>query len=61
MSLLEKAFHSLLLGALFTIINWLVIDKFIIELTFTKYIFIEIVLVISIKFYKFTKLKLGLN
>ncbi len=61
MTLREKFIHGLFLGVLFSIINWLIIDKFIINLSIYKYVFIEIVLVLSIKLYTFTKLKLRLN
>jgi len=61
MSIREKVVHSLLIGILFSFINWLVINKFISSMSFWKYIFIEIILVISIKLFTFTKLKLGLN
>jgi hypothetical protein len=61
MTIREKFFHSFIIGILFSIINWLIIDNFIIKLSIFKYILIEFLLVISIKFYKFTKLKLNLN
>jgi hypothetical protein len=61
MTIKEKFFHSFIIGILFSIINWLIIDNFIIKLSIFKYILIEFLLVISIKFYKFTKLKLNLN
>ena len=61
MTLKEKFFHSFFLGVLFSILNWLIIDKLIINLSITKYIFIELTLVISIKLFKFTKAKLNLN
>jgi len=61
MTIREKVIHSLLLGCLFTFTNWFLVNKFIIEISFWKYIFIEIILVISLKLYTFTKLKLRLN
>jgi hypothetical protein len=61
MSIREKIMHSLILGCLFTFINWILVDRFIINLSFWKYVFIEIILVISLKLYTFVKLKLGLN
>lgn len=61
MTLGQKFFHSFIIGVLFSLLNWLIIDKFIINLSIYTYIFIEIVLVISIKLYKFTKQKLNLN
>ena len=61
MTVLEKFFHSFVLGCLFSLLNWFLIDKFIIDISIYKYIFIEIILVVSVKFFKFTKLKLNLN
>jgi hypothetical protein len=61
MTIREKIVHSLLISILFSTLNWLIIDNFILNLSVTKYIFIEIVLIISIKLFKFTKLKLKLN
>ena len=61
MTLKEKFFHSFILGVLFSFINWLIIDKLIVSVSIYKYILIELVLVISIKLFKFTKLKLNLN
>jgi hypothetical protein len=61
MTLGEKIFHGFILACLFSIINWLLIDKLIIEISFFKYVLIEIILVLSIKMFKFTKQKLGLK
>ena len=61
MSIREKVIHSLLIGTLFTFINWFLVDKFIVHLSFWKYFFLEFILVLSLKLYTFTKLKLGLN
>jgi len=61
MTVREKFFHSFLIGILFSLINWLIIDNFIIRVSIFKYILIEFVLVMSVKFFKFTKLKLNLN
>jgi len=61
MTVKEKFFHSFLIGILFSLINWLIIDNFIIRVSIFKYILIEFVLVMSVKFFKFTKLKLNLN
>jgi hypothetical protein len=61
MTLLEKIIHSILLSILFSVISWLIIDRFVINLSFLRYFLVELILVISLKFYKFTKLKLKLN
>jgi hypothetical protein len=60
MSSLEKVIHKLFLSLVFTIINWIVIDHFIVELSFIKYIFVEVLLLFSMKFYIFTTRKLNL-
>ena len=61
MTLKEKFFHSFFLGVLFSFFNWIIINNLIINLSIFNYIAIEFVLVVSIKLYKFTKLKLKLN
>jgi hypothetical protein len=60
MTLLEKIIHGFILGVCFSLLNWLLIDKFVTTLSISQYIFIEIILVISIKLFKFTKLKLNI-
>jgi hypothetical protein len=61
MTIKEKILHSLAISTLFSLLNWFIIKTFIIDVTIVEYIFIEIVLIISIKLFKFTKLKLKLN
>ena len=61
MTIKEKFFHALVIGILFSILNWFIIDCFIIKLSILKYVFIECILIVSIKLFKFTKLKLNLN
>jgi len=61
MTLKEKVMHSLLLGLLFSFLNWMIINNLIINLSIFQYIFIELTLVVSIKLFKFTKVKLNLN
>jgi hypothetical protein len=61
MTLKEKFFHSFFLGILFSVLNWLIIDNFIISLSIYEYILIELTLVVSMKLFKFTKQKLNLN
>lgn len=61
MTIREKIFHSFVISILFSLINWFLIKNLIIDVTITQYIFIEIVLIISIKLFKFTKLKLRIN
>jgi len=58
---LEKIIHSLIISFLFTITNYIFIINFIINISFLKYFLIELVLVISLKLYKFTIHKLDLE
>lgn len=44
----------------FTLFNWVVIDYFIVDISFIKYIFVEVLLLVSMKFYIFTTHKLKL-
>jgi hypothetical protein len=60
MTNIEKIIHHFSLSVLFTLINWFIIDFFIIEISFIKYFIIEIILVLSLKFYKFTLSKFKL-
>jgi hypothetical protein len=61
MTIKKKFFYSFLIGILLSLLNWIIIDNFIVRISIYKYILIEFVLVISIKFFKFTKLKLNLD
>jgi hypothetical protein len=61
MTIGEKIVHTVLISFLFSVICWLITNYFVISLTFIKYFFIEIILIISLKVYKFTISKLGLN
>jgi hypothetical protein len=56
----KRAIHLLMLGLLFSIINWIIIKKLIVEISIFQYFFIEIILVLSMKIYKFTKQKVDL-
>ena len=57
MTIIEKIINHLLLGVLFTLVNWMIVDALIIEVPFYKYFLIELILVISMKIYKFTLTK----
>jgi len=61
MTIKEKMIHTLVLSLMFSIISWLVVDNLIIDISFLKYFLIEIILIISLKFYKFTIQKFKLN
>jgi hypothetical protein len=60
MSPLEKVIHKLFISIMFSITNWIIIDNFIVEISLIKYIFVEILLLVSMKFYIFTTRKLNL-
>lgn len=60
MTIIEKTIHHFLLSVLFTLVNWFIVDSFIIKVSFIKYFIIEIILVLSLKFYKFTLTKFKL-
>lgn len=53
--------HRFILSLLFSIINWKLIDAFLIELPFWKYFIIEISILVMIKFLTFTYEKAGLD
>ena len=61
MKLYEKLIHSFLLSFLFTVLTWIVVNKLILEMSFIRYLIIEFILIISLKLFNFTKLKLKLN
>ena len=61
MTIKEKVIHTLILSLMFSIISWLVVDNLVIDISFLKYFLIEIILIISLKFYKFTIQKFKLN
>jgi hypothetical protein len=61
MTTIEKIIHHLLVAFLFSIINWFIIDNFVIKISFIMYFIVEIILAISLKICKFTIQKLNLN
>jgi hypothetical protein len=60
MSSVEKVVNKLLISLVFTALNWVVVDFFIVDVSFWRYLIIELFLVISLKFYTFTTRKLNL-
>jgi hypothetical protein len=50
-----------MIAILFSILNWLIIDRFIIEIPFYKYFIIEILLIVTMKLCIFTTQKLKLQ
>lgn len=49
----SKKIHAVILAILFSIINWTIIDNAIVEISFLKWILIEIILGFSLKLYNF--------
>jgi hypothetical protein len=50
--------HRMILGCLFTVVNWLIVKEFVVDLTLINWIFIEIILAVSFKLYIFTVTKI---
>lgn len=50
----QRAIHSLLISFIFSIFNWIIIDNLLIPISFSKYVLIEIMFIISMKLYLFT-------
>lgn len=61
MTTFEKYTHRFFLGLVFTLVNWTIVKTFIVDVSFLTYLFIEILLVLSMKFFKFTLTKFKLN
>lgn len=61
MSKTEKAVHRLMISLGFSLLNWIIIDNLLVEISLWKYIFIELLLVFSMKFSIFTIRKLRLS
>jgi hypothetical protein len=60
MSSVDKVVHRLLISLVFTALNWVVVDFLIVDVSFWRYLIIELFLVVSLKFYTFTTRKLNL-
>lgn len=60
MSATEKIIHRLFMSIVFTLFNWILIDWLIVDISFWRYLIIEVFLVISMKFYIFTTRKMNL-
>lgn len=61
MSVREKFLHGFIISILLSIVNWFIIDKLIINISFWKYFILELIFVVSMKLYKFTLQKLQLQ
>lgn len=60
MSPTERRIHKALISLVFSFLNWMAIDYFLIDIPFWKYLIIELFLVFSMKFYIFTTRKMKL-
>lgn len=60
MNRFERGINRFLISLLFSVFTWLTIDWLLIELPFWKYIIIELLLLVSMKFSTFTIRKLDL-
>jgi hypothetical protein len=50
---IEKTLTRLGIAMLFSILNWILIDYLIIDISFFRYFIVELLLVISLKLYTF--------
>jgi hypothetical protein len=57
----EKAINRTILSILFSILNWKLINIFLIDIPFYKYFIIEIFLIVSMKLFIFTTQKFKLQ
>lgn len=61
MTLFEKFLHGILLGLAFSFLNWMFVNLLVLKISIFDYFLIELILVISIKIFIFTKRKLKLD
>jgi uncharacterized protein (DUF983 family) len=61
MSIKEKFIHGFIISILLSVVNWFIINKFIINIPLWKYFILELIFVVSMKLYKFTLQKLQLQ
>jgi hypothetical protein len=57
----EKALNKTIISLIFSLLNWIIVNRFIIEIPFYKYFIIEILLIVSMKIFIFTTQKLKLQ
>lgn len=60
MSPTEKTVHKLVLSIIYALFNWMIVNWLVVELSFWKYLIIELFLLVSMKFYIFTTRKMNL-
>jgi hypothetical protein len=56
-----KIIHRIILSTLFSILTWLVVKNFIIEITFLRYFILELILYLSMNLLKFTLQKFKIH
>lgn len=49
----KKKIHAIIIAAIFTFFNWLIINNLVLEITLIQWIFVEIFLGFSLKLYNF--------
>lgn len=57
----EKALNKTIISLIFSLLNWIFVNRFIIDIPFYKYFVIEILLIVSMKIFIFTTQKLKLQ
>lgn len=50
--------HRLMLAAILLFLTWIIIDRFIVEISIVKYFFVEVLLFISAELYTFINSRL---
>lgn len=60
MTVREKLINTIILSIVVSVINWIIIDKFVVKMSIFQYFFVEIFLLLSLKTYIFAKRKLDL-
>jgi hypothetical protein len=48
---IENTLHKIILSCLFMILNWLIISNLIVDVSFFRYIFAEVIILLSMKGY----------
>ena len=53
--------HRIILSIINTMVTWMVVDLLLVKISIFKYCILEIIFLVSLKFYTFTCSKLKLN
>jgi hypothetical protein len=56
-----KVIHRIILSTLFSILTWIIVKSFIIEITFLRYFLVELILYFSMNLLKFTLQKFKIH